>query len=480
MDRNRPKAKKEKQQIFLESFTSTESEGEQSSFLPDYTSTPVVYQPAARPGRTMPADKDQQILTLQKQAAQAAQELEDARRIIREKDDLSERLQGERERARELERLLDEEREARAQAEQRRAEALDEANRAEDGMTQSARLASEQRQQLQEQLDETRDRLNQTINEHEQKLMRTATQKVLDKYNNYPTFDGTGCVQTFIDQLSEMLEAKQMDESGRKLIFRGQLRGKAAKAPELKYENNANITFKGMCDALKHRFTKLKSYAWVTSEMRKLIRLPKEGIETFATRVEELADLAVMTTEQRQLKCRDAFVTGINHSKMQHYIEHKDEFKVSLRDALALARDYEHEFGSDISVDTGTSRLEVPVLAAAAVKPAQPQAAAAAPELPSSDVAALKTEMKTYVNKVDKFITEYYKDKEERIEQNKKKWERINAAREKKRAKGNGNGNGNNNNNNQRKNGDGDQSTSKKKNGGGQNQGNGQSTAQSS
>ena len=449
--------------IFLDSFTSNESEGEQD-FTPSSISTPVVSQPnrsrVQQPGLDvkMPtaAEKLQQKeeewaqerMELQKKSGQLAAELEDTKTLLHKAADAKKTAQQLRllqEEAAQLQREIEAEREEKLTV-------AAQLQAAEEAMKHAADVArEEERQRLQADAanEQLRDELNATIQEHKTKKVLTASEKMIEKMNYYPTYDGTGDIDVFLSQLTEILEKKGVNEAAKKLAFRTSLRGKAALAPEFHLDNDANITYQGMCESARSRFKKFKSFATITSDLRKIVRASNESIEDFAARVETVAHNTKMSATQRQLKCRDAFVMGINHHAMQHYIEHRDEDKVCLSDALKLARDYEHEFGSYISSELSSStasRSEASSLVAAigstTVAGADKPSTSSQPDL--SDQYASKAEVKGMVTKLDKFINEYYKDKTERIEKARKRW----GNKKKNGNGGNGNNGGGKNNNN--------------------------------
>ena len=430
--------------LYFESFTESEDESD-TTFHPEYASTPVTSQPnsSKQPGRAMPASAEDkweaERIKLQKENAKLAGDVDELKRLLKEAAEAKDAHA----------KLVDAERRA-AQLEEERAAAIEQQEIAEAGLLRAAQDADAQRQareSAEAKLREAKNELDVTIASQTAKREKDANERLVEKYNTWPTFDGTGDVEVFLDQITTICEAKGLDDKRKRFILRAQLRGDAASAPELRVENDENITFAGMKEVLRSRYSQFKSFATVTNDLRKLIRKPKQSIIEFARLVEQTADKAKMTPAQRQLKCRDAFVTGINHQAMQHYIEHNDPDKVSLNEARRLAIAYEHEFGTDAATDVGTSRLETPVVAAVSSTPAEKSGGNQAAQ---SEYVTRKEYDKT-LTKWDDFMTVYYKDRADRLAAIKRRWSKNPNSPSNNNNTGNSNkGNGQNSNNNYR------------------------------
>lgn len=190
------------------------------------------------------------------------------------------------------------------------------------------------------------------------------TPEWIKKFNCYPTFDGSTDVEEFIDTFQCIVDAKKMNEEQARFLLRTCVKGKASRSIS-KLKNN-NGTVAEMIVALRSRHGVRRSFTTVANDLKKMVRRANQTVEAFASDIEDVAYRASMTDEQRSVLTRNAFVSGLNHSAMAHYIDKRDQEKDDLEKALDLAKDYEYEFGATTSDSTTASRLSLqPAMASA-------------------------------------------------------------------------------------------------------------------
>ena len=181
----------------------------------------------------------------------------------------------------------------------------------------------------------------------------------VEKFNNFPTFDGTGDVDEFIDAFLCIVEAKEMDEQQQAVILRMCVKGKAARVINNIKDSSNKIPVQ--LYALRSRFGTKKSFTTVANELKEMRRRPMQSVEDFAGDVEDVAHRAAMPDQKRGELCRSTFVSGLNNLAMAHYIDKHDEKKDSIEHALFLAKNYEFEFGTATSTDAGSTERRVVV-----------------------------------------------------------------------------------------------------------------------
>lgn len=174
-----------------------------------------------------------------------------------------------------------------------------------------------------------------------------------------PTYDGTGDVERFIQRFDGVRKAQQYGEREAVLTLSICLKGKAEPCGSTKED----ATVASVYANLRSRFGTLCTFSSVSSELRQMRWKLPQSIQDFAAQVQDTADKIDMPPKQYSVLTRDAFVTGLGHPHMAHYINSRDTVKEDLMTAVDLAKQYVQEYGPVKPGAVEPSRLDAAVLA---------------------------------------------------------------------------------------------------------------------
>ena len=141
-------------------------------------------------------------------------------------------------------------------------------------------------------------------------------------------FDGSTCVEIFINKFEDIADYNDWDENDKLVHLKASLSGSATYL----LTESKGLTYEDMKEKLRRRYSTREQQERFKVELRTRKRRPDESLQDLCHDIERLAALAYpeTTSEMRDVLGRDAFIDALNNGAL--------EFKVKERETPTLAK----------------------------------------------------------------------------------------------------------------------------------------------